>query len=251
MNHLRTIFASVLLATASTASLAGQEREGFSSTKGVFLSFEQGGLVAFDSQDKLVELVEHCEKGKRVFSHTRKREYRCKTSLLEGGEYSGFIRVEILGVTPQDEGEVPHVFTIEHARSTSWEIRTLLDQEVAAISDLVRSDRTRYGSLTERLRFTEAIAVKRPNAVLTTYFVPGEQIKDEDAFYEAQRHHVFVARKDAYRYQGKLLAKPTQYLDLDGDEIPEVVVEESCDGMCVSIWSLQRGPKRLGGLGGH
>lgn len=251
MNRLLNILALILCAVFPVESHAGQERESFSSTGGMFLSFERGGLVTFDSRDKLLELISHCEKGGSVFNHSRKRWYRCKTSPVGDSDFSGFVRIEIFGVKARDKGEIPHAFTFRQARSTAWQVRALSEQQTAAIAALLLSDSIRYGSLIERLRFKKAVAVKRSNGVFTTFFVPGEQIKDDEAHYAAERHHVFVAREDAYRYQGKLVAAPTQYLDLNGDDFPEVVVSESCDGMCVSIWSIQSGPKRLGDLGGH
>ena len=249
--NTRTVLALITATLATVTSYAGQERESFSSMQGMFLSFELGGLVGFDSGGKSLELMKHCETGGTLFNHTRKRPYRCKATAPADAELSGFVRVEMLEVAPKDEGEVPHVFTINNGRSTSWEIRSLSAQETAAIVALLQSDPIRYGSFPKRLRFEEAIAVKRPNSVFTTYFVPGEQIRDDLAFYAAERQHVFIGKQAAYSYQGRLIAKPTQYLDLNGDDFPEVVVEESCDGLCVSIWSIHSGPKRLGDLGGH
>ena len=251
MNRLLNIIALILCAVFAAESHAGQERESISYTRGMFLSFDRGGLVAFDSRDKLLELINHCKKSGTVFNHTQKRRYRCKSSPLGDPADFSFIRIEIQGATAPDEGESPHVFTTRQPRVTAWEIRALSEQQKAAINELLRLDPTRYGSLIARLRFKKAVAVKRPNSGVTTFFVPGEQIKDDEAFYAAERHHVFVAREDAYRYQGKLVAAPTQYLDLNGDDFPEVVVGESCDGMCVSIWSIHSGPKSLGNLGGH
>ncbi len=245
------LVAAVFAALVPVAGHAGEERESVSFMRGVFLSFEQGGLVSFDSQDSLLELVQHCSRGGAVRDHTRGRSYRCGTTMLAGADAYSPIRVEILGVAPRDEGEVAHVFTIQPRRPAAWQQRSLSAQEAQGVAMLIKADPARHGSLAARLDFAHAKAVSKPGSAFTTYFVPGEQVKDEEGYYDAQRHHVFVARRGVFSYQGRLAARPTQYVDLDGDDFPEVVVEEGCDGLCISIWSVHSGPKRLGTLGGH
>ncbi len=241
----------ILSATICTFSHAGEERSGFSRVAGVFMSFETGGLISFDSVEKYQALVDHCHSGRQVFNHTREQAYGCRVVLPIDPENGSPARVHILGVTPRDTHERPHVFTFGRPRPKAFKARDLTAKESDAVATLLRNDKLRYGSLLQRLDLKVATAVERPGGSVATIFVPGEIDKDEDGHYEARRHHVFVTQGDAIRYQGKLGWQPRQYLDLDGDDYPEVVTEAGCDGMCTSLWSIHNGPKPMANLGGH
>ena len=84
--------------------------------------------------------------------------------------------------------------------------------------------------------------------------VPGRVVRDPDAFYGAQRHHVFVrggSGSGGYAYMGEVPGKPDSYVDIDGNDLPGRVVSEGCDGWCVSLWSLAGGLRQVARFGGH
>ena len=87
--------------------------------------------------------------------------------------------------------------------------------------------------------------------------VPGRVVRDPDAFYGAQRHHVFVRGSGSgsggggYAYMGEVPGKPDSYVDIDGNDLPGLVVSEGCDGWCVSLWGLTGGLRQVARFGGH
>ena len=78
----------------------------------------------------------------------------------------------------------------------------------------------------------------RSGSLYSTVIVPGKIVEDREAFYYAQRHHVFVKQDNVHTYLGEIPGKPIKFVDIDGKDLPGLVVEEGCDGWCISLWSL-------------
>ena len=54
-----------------------------------------------------------------------------------------------------------------------------------------------------------------------------------------------------YAYMGEVPGKPDSYVDIDGNDLPGLVVSEGCDGWCVSLWGVTGGLRQVGRFGGH
>jgi len=235
---------------------AGVPAEGHSGREGVFyayfnLELDDGTKIGSDTffglPGQAIALRNHCERGGFVFSHRNRARYGCKVH-LPSGEYE-YGSIEIIGA-PADPHYLHYgLFTTQPVRGTQWKVRPLSADELAGIVALIETSPGRYGNLGKYVASGKAFAVHKAEGKLTAYFVPGQWIRGE--FYEAQRHHVFVGREGSYRYQGQLVDKPARYYDLDGDDLPEVETNESCDGLCISLWDISRAPEEIASWGGH
>jgi hypothetical protein len=106
-----------------------------------------------------------------------------------------------------------------------------------------------------QLKWDDARSIQQPHdapGARTTVVVPGKVVRDADAFYQAQRHHVFVrSSQGTYAYMGEVPGTPESHVDIDGNDLPGLVVEEGCDGWCISLWRLTGGLRQVGRFGGH
>jgi len=245
MTAPRIFFASCLLLAASSV-WAGGGKEGVSRREGVFFTFLQGGYIGFDSLEMATDLQDYCAKGGFVHAHQRRARYKCKVELN-----GSFGRIEILGA-PNNSNWDEELFSILPARRTKWEVRPLSQDELSGLTALVKASEKQYGNLARYVTSGKGFAVYKAEGKQITYIIPGRWIRDEEAFYEAQIHHVFVGNNQGtYRYQGQLPDKPERYFDLDGDSLPEIKTNTTCDGWCIDLWDISRGVKNIATFGGH
>ncbi len=190
-----------LLPTA--ASIASVEKDGRTNRAGLFFAElpSSGSYVntsfGEDEEVKLRDLAAHCNGG--------------KTERAYG----------LLSVTPP--------------LTTNWVRRAASADELLALRALLKSDAQRYNQIVKSLKLSATSVVTKPGSTHLTIVVPGEIVSNDDAHCLAQRHHVFVRRNNVYAYRGMLPAKPEKYFDVDGDDVPEIMVSVGCDGWCISL----------------
>jgi hypothetical protein len=251
MTALRSIVLAYCLLLAFP-SAAGTEKEGYSMREGLFFTFLNGGHVGFDTPEKAIALHNHCENGGFVFAYREHAKYRCKVELWknEAGQMGAFGVIEIVGAPPDLNDDMKYgLFSTKPTRKTKWQVRSLSQDEVVALTAIVTRPGNQRGNLVKHLRFSKAFAVHKTEGTHTTFLVPGRWIRTE--YYEAQRHHVFVGSRGIYRYQGQIVDKPTQYYDVDGDSTPEIETDETCDGWCIKLWNVAATAKSIAHFGGH
>ena len=214
---------------------AGMDKEGSSQRPGLFfawLSPDDGPVWAhFENPAHLQQLVRHCHTGAPVFALQSGTRYQCKAELppkSAGQEEPYAAGMTVQGPVPQSDTRQYRLF--------------------------VQSDDRRFGALRRQLQWGAARTVQQPQGARTTVVVPGKVVRDPNAFYEAQRHHVFVrggSGSGGYAYMGEVPGKPDSYVDIDGNDLPGLVVSEGCDGWCVSLWGLTGGLRQVARFGGH
>ena len=252
-------FTALICALAYIApSIAGMEKESYSTRPGLFfawLSPDEGAVLArFDRPAPLRALVQHCNAGRDVFSLERGTKYRCKFEVFKlpsGEDNWESAGATVLGPSPKSDTRQFGLFSTSPPRTTQWNIRRMVPPERAALEALLQSDNRRFGAMKRQLKLGDASVVSRPGGASFAMVVPGKVVRDEDAFYDAQRHHLFVNREGVYTYGGEVPGKPIKYVDADNSDLPGFVVSEGCDGWCISLWSLTDGLKQLGTFGGH
>ena len=159
------------------------------------------------------------------------------------------------GARPQTDNPQYRLFALTPPRTPQWLVAKPDAEQLGALQSFVQADDRRFGALRRQLQWGAARTVQQPQGARTTVVVPGRVVRDPDAFYGAQRHHVFVrgggSGSGGYAYMGEVPGKPDSYVDIDGNDLPGLVVSEGCDGWCVSLWSLAGGLRQVARFGGH
>jgi hypothetical protein len=222
---------------------AGEPMSSYNNRADVFFTFLRGGEISFLSQDQARSLQQHCASGGFVFPFHAPAKYKCKVRLRPDatGQLGESGKIDIIDTGQDPDSDAYTLFSTTPVRKTQWQVRPLSHGEVSALTALRISP--------AQLNFAKASAIYKTKGNAITFIVPGKSIHDE--FYAAQRHHVFVERRGVYRYQGRIPDKPTHYFDVDGDSIPEIKTDESCDGWCKTLWDVHAAPKVIATFGGH
>ncbi len=249
--HALYFFACLFVA----ASWAGEDKESDSEVPGLFFAWtsadRQGDIVTvrfLDQPADLRAMADHCRRGLSVYAFQRNTPYTCTADWYSSPE--------VLGVTvhgPRQAGP-PHyaMFSLKPTRTTRWAARAITANERANVQALVHSRQWQRTLPKARLRLDGAKAVSRAQTpARVTIVVPGRRVQIADGHYDAQRHHVFVQTHGRLDYHGEIPDMPAHYIDVDGDDLPEIITEETCDGYCVSLWRIAKTPQRIAGFGGH
>jgi hypothetical protein len=258
MPLLQRIAALVVGLAIFPASIAGTEKESYSARRGLFfawLSPDDGYVLArLGRPDELHALARHCNSGRDVFSLQGGTKYKCKFEMfklpsgVEDWESAG---ATVQGPSPKSDTRQFGLFSTISPRTAKWTVRKISPQELGAVDSLIQSDARLVGTIKRQLKLSTASVVGRPDGSSFTVVAPGAIVQDKEAYYSAQRHHVFVQRDGMYSYLGEVPGKPIKYVDIDGNDLPGLVVSEGCDGWCISLWGLTDGLQQLGTFGGH
>ena len=143
------------------------------------------------------------------------------------------------------------MFSLQPTPTTRWQRRALNADERSALQALMDSHHPQLALPRRQLQLHKAVVISRAKGRSHTLIVPGNVVRNEEAFYYAQRHYVFVAHGGRIRYQGILPDQPRDYFDVDGDDLPEILVDEQCDGWCISLWGIPKGMHRMADFGWH
>ena len=240
---------------------AGLDKEGSSQRPGLFFAWlaPDGGPVwaHFENPAHLQQLVRHCHTGAPVFALQAGTRYQCKAELppkSAGQEEPYAAGMTVQGPVPQSDTRQYRLFSLTPPRTPQWLVAKPDAEQLGALRSFVQSDDRRFGALRRQLQWGAARTIQQPQGARTTVVVPGRVVRDPDAFYGAQRHHVFVrggSGSGGYAYMGEVPGKPDSYVDIDGNDLPGLVVSEGCDGWCVSLWSLAGGLRQVARFGGH
>ena len=246
------------LASCVPPAWAGMDKEGSIQRPGLFfawLSPDDGPVWAhFENPAHLQQLARHCNAGAPVFALQAGTRYQCKAELppkSAGQEESYAAGMTVQGPAPQADTRQYRLFALTPPRTPQWVVGSPDAEQLGALQLFVQSDDRRFGTLRRQLQLGSARTVQQPQGARTTVVVPGRVVRDPNAFYEAQRHHVFVRGSGGYAYMGEVPGKPDSYEDIDGNDLPGLVVSEGCDGWCVSLWGLTGGLRQVGRFGGH
>lgn len=258
MRLLQKIAALAVGLMIFSTSIAGMEKEGYVTRPGLFfawLSPDDGYVMAHLSKsDELKALARHCNSGRDVFSLQGGAKYKCKLQVFKlpsGVEDWGSAAATVQGPSPKSDTRQFSLFSTTPPRTTNWAVRKIAPQELDAIDSLIQSDARLVRKINRQLKLSKASVIGRPDGSNFTVMVPGAIIQLEEIFYSAQRHHVFVQRDGVYSYLGEVPGKPIKYVDIDGNDLPGLVVNEDCDGWCISLWRLTGRLQKIGKFGGH
>ena len=262
---LPRLLAPFLVLACTLPAFAGMEKESHSTRGGLFFAMltpdVERVMARFNDKDPLQQLAQHCNTGKAVFALQTGAKYQCKAEVFKNA--SGAEQWESVGVTVQGPARQSDrqsdrrgygLFSLTPPTTPRWDVRKIEPEHRTGLQAYLQSDTRRFGWLQPQLRWESALSVRPPQAAAdarTTLVVPGKVVRDADAFYEAQRHHVFVRKQDAYVYMGEVPGAPASYVDIDGNDLPGLVVSEGCDGWCISLWGLTGGLRQVGTFGGH
>ena len=237
---------------------AGEEKEGSSQRPGLFfawLSPDDGPVWAhFENPAHLQQLVRHCNARTPVFALQSGTRYQCKAELppkSAGQEEPYAAALTVQGPRPQTDNPQYRLFALTPPRTPQWLVAKPDAEQLGALQSFLKSDNRQFGALRRQLKWNAARLVRQPQGARTTVVVPGRVVRNREAFYDAQRHHVFVRGDAGYAYLGEVPGKPDSYVDIDGNDLPGLVVSEGCDGWCVSLWSLAGGLRQVARFGGH
>ena len=258
MQLLHRIAAALLGLAILPASIAGVEKVSSSTRPGLFfawLSPDTGSVLAYSgTHADLQALARHCNSGRDVFSLQGGTKYKCKFEVFKlpsGVENWDGAYATVQGLSPKPGAEQFGLFSTFPPRTTKWTVRKVTPQELGAINSLVRSDARLSGPIRRQLKLSSASVVGRSGGSSFTVVVPGAVVRNEEAYYYAQRHHIFLQRDGMYSYLGEVPGKPFIYVDIDRNDLPGLVVYEDCDGLCISLWGLTNGLQEIGTFGGH
>lgn len=264
---LLRLFASFLALICALPATAGMEKESHSTRDGLFFAMltpdVERVMVRFDDKARLQQLAQHCNTGKAVFALQVAGKYQCKAEVHKtpsGADDWEGVGVTVQGPVRQSDPQDYALFSVTPPATPRWEVRKLDPEARNALHTFLQSDTRRFGGLLRQLKMDAATAIRQPQGGPTapsapggreTLVVPGKVVRVADAFYEAQRHHVFVRNQGAYAYMGEVPGAPVSYVDIDGNDLPGLVVSEGCDGWCISLWGLTGGLRQVGTFGGH
>lgn len=144
---------------------------------GLFFTFLNGGHVGFDTPEKAIALHNHCENGGFVFPYRLHAKYRCKVELWknEAGQMGAFGVIEIVGAPPDLDNDMKYgLFSTKPTRKTKWQVRSLSQEEVSALTAIVTRPGNQRGNLVKHLRFNKAFAVHKTEGTHTTCLSLGD-----------------------------------------------------------------------------
>lgn len=264
---LLRLFAPLLALACALPATAGMEKESHSTRGGLFFAMltpdVERVMVRFDDKAQLQQLAQHCNTGKAVFALQAAGKYQCKADVVKtpsGADDWEGVGVTVQGPVRQSDRQDYALFSVTPPATPRWEVRKLDPEARNALHTFLQSDTRRFGGLLRQLKMDAATVIRQPQGGPSapgapggreTLVVPGKVVRVADAFYEAQRHHVFVRNQGAYAYMGEVPGAPVSYVDIDGNDLPGLVVSEGCDGWCISLWGLTGGLRQVGTFGGH
>jgi len=210
-------------------------------------------VVNFARQADSRALTAHCGSGLPVYSFGQNARFTCEARPHEADSPEAWKAAEVIvrGPAPKSGAQRFGMFSLKPTRTTHWNTRAVTPDEQAALKALIDANKPRPRLPAKQLKLAAATAVSASDEGRTAFVVPGNEVRDEPGQYYAQRHYVFVKEDGAYAYRGMLPAKPTGYFDLDGGDLPAILVEEDCDGWCVSLWRISKGVRSVASFGGH
>lgn len=215
-------------------------------------------MASFDDKAQLQRLVQHCNADKAVFALQGGVKYQCKAEVFKtpsGADDWDVTGVTVQGPARQSERRQYALFSTASPATPRWDVRKIDPDHRTELQTYIQSDTRRFGALLRQLKWDDAKSIQQPHGApgaRTTVVVPGKVVRDADAFYQAQRHHVFVRSSlGTYAYMGEVPGTPESHVDIDGNDLPGLVVEEGCDGWCISLWRLTGGLRQVGRFGGH
>lgn len=212
-------------------------------------------ILNFSRRADSRELNEHCRSGSPVYLHGKNTRFTCKAEPYEtdGQDSWKTAKVTVKGPTPKSGAAQVGVFSLKPTRTTHWNTRVVTSEEQMAVKALIARSKPHVRLPAKQLKFATATAVSASNEGRTTIIVPGNVVRDIPGEYYARRHYVFVREEGGtYSYRGMIPAKSLSYFDLDGGDLPAILVAEDCDGWCVSLLSISaKGVRTIAGFGGH
>jgi hypothetical protein len=242
------------LLSAVAAAFAGMPSESLSRRDGVFATWFSPALVdshvTFDSRDGAKALARHCRAGRPVHLLPAGTRYTCRVEFLpiEEAGNDRWLRLWVTGPAAVPDRWVHGVFTVSPPHHVKWTERPATAGEQAAVDALRATDRKVARKVKARA-VRSARAVSAADGGRTIVVVAGQRVSDP--FGEEQRHQVFLMEGESARHLGELPDRPARYVDVDGDDLPEVVTDSECDGTCVNVWTLSPRPKSIVRFGGH
>lgn len=248
-----------VLAGMGNGAYAGMPAVSYTSELGVNLFFSwhpnqfHKSEIVFDSSEQLRKLYTHCQMGKPVFDLLSGSKNKCSIDISKtekGEEKWDSAMIEVLG-KPKYTGGSPAfgLFSTTELPYAKWQQRRAQEGERSAIHQLLSAGKNPDWPNPLSLNINSAWVVFLPDAGVRTYFVPGSHINE--SFYDATPHHVFTSTGGVFQYQGEISDKPIHYVNSGRDDSPLVITDEDCDGLCVELWSLSSGTKRIATFGGH
>lgn len=259
---LTRLLAPLLALSCALPAIAGMEKESHSTRGGLFFAFlppdAERVMARFDDKAQLQPLVQHCNADKAVFALQGGAKYQCKAEVFKtpsGADDWDVTGVTVQGPARQSERRQYALFSTASPATPRWDVRKIDPDHRTELQTYIQSDTRRFGALLRQLKWDDAKSIQQPHGApgaRTTVVVPGKVVRDADAFYQAQRHHVFVrSSQGTYAYMGEVPGTPESHVDIDGNDLPGLVVEEGCDGWCISLWRLTGGLRQVGRFGGH
>lgn len=259
MKSLRLSALCAALYLASASCIAGEAKESSSTRPDLFFAWlsstddSEPVVVNFKEHSDFLRMTEHCKSGLPVYRYGQNSRYTCKAVPYDTGSPDSWkiAQVTVKGPTPKSTTAQFGMFSLKPTRTTRWNTRAITLDEQAALKSFIDVRNPRLRVPVKQLKLAAATVTFASDEERATLIVPGNEVRDEPGGYYAQRHYVFVKDHGAYAYRGMLPAKPVQYFDLDGGDLPDVLVEEDCDGSCISLWSISKRIRSVAGFGGH
>ncbi|WP_345060984.1 hypothetical protein [Acidovorax lacteus] len=241
-------------------AVAGSPSESHVARPGLFFAWlvPQGDpvVVRFDDPALLRQLVQHCNAGKSVVALQTGIRYPCTAEAFKtptGDTDAQTAGITVLAPARQSDRWEHALFSLAPPATPRWDVRPLKPDARTALQAYLQAQPQRFAWLQPTLQWSAAVAVRQPGAEAAreTLVVPGRTVRKPEVFYQAQRHHVFVRDQGTHAYLGEVPGTPGSYVDVDGSDLPGLVVSEGCDGWCISLWSLRGGLRPIGRFGGH
>lgn len=258
---LTRLLAPWLALSCALPAIAGMEKESHIARGGLFFAFlppdAERVMTRFDDRTQLQRLVQHCNADKAVFALQGGAKYQCQAEVFKtpsGADDGDVAGVTVQGLARQSDRRQHALFSLTSPVTPRWDVRKIDPNHRTELQTYIQSDTRRLGGLLRQLKWDGARSIRQPDGhpgARVTVVVPGKVVRDADAFYQAQRHHVFVRSQGAYAYMGEVPGALESYVDIDGNDLPGLVVEEGCDGLCISLWRLTGGLRPVGRFGGH
>ena len=260
---MRAGFVMVLMLFTNPLAWAGGGWDGHSDWPGLFFTSlnppdqPEPVSVWFNRPEDAQTFLQHCSSGQAVFRYRSNQRYSCKADwypqppAMDGPGSGCALGVTVTGARSPADSQQLGMFSLQSTPTTRWQRRALTADERNALQAVIDAPKPRLALPRKKLQLQKTMVVSRAKSRYQTLIVPGNVVGDEEAYYYAQRHYVFVQHAGRIRYQGILPDRPRDYFDVDGDELPEILLDEQCDGWCISLWSIQKGMHRIADFGGH
>lgn len=200
--------------------------------------------VQFDDRADELRLRAHCANGQAVFQYHSNRRYTCKADWFE--PQPDMLRAGVTVAGPAAPSKPFGVFSLHPLPATRWHQRTSTRTERRALQAAVRTAPPQLHPPEEPLHLQDTTVLSRYHDRRLTLIVPGQKVLlylDSDIY--TQRYYVFVQQNGRIRYQGALAGKPIEFLDVDGDDVPEILTSVVCDGQCITLSGVAQGVREL------